>query len=244
MFRRRRSKRRVITPAEMEGGWLLPAVGDRSATGSRLTGYNGFPFSTPVEMQGGHGFMAAQADKGLAWASNPEVITRIANKVKTLGAKGDPVYFPYTAMHPEGADFSHHVSDTLSEALKHTPLSRNAQREFNRTMKADHVDFGPVKSWPGVMSDNLREYLINAPGDVRNKFAKVMDTRKFQDVRFPSVAEARHAVTTRGCSMRRAVQRGCLFQRWTPPERLFLARQGTGHIRRTSPGIILAGLPV
>jgi hypothetical protein len=182
---------RVITPADME----LPAIGDRTTTGSRLTGYNGYKFGTPVEMQGGHGFMAEHADKGVAWASNPGVITKIANKTKKLAESGDPVYFPYTAMHNEGGDFSHHVSDTLAEALKQTKLSREAQREFNRDMKADHIDFGAVKDWPGVSSENLREYLINAPGDVRNKLAKIMDTRKFQNLGFPSVAEARHAVT-------------------------------------------------
>jgi len=188
-------KEKTITPADLEGGWLLPAIGDRTTTGSSLTGYNGYKFDNPVQMQGGHGFMAEHADKGVAWASNPGVITRIGNKARKLGADGDPVYFPYTAMHNEGGDFSHHVSDTLAEALKQTSLSRNAEREFNRAMKADHVDFGAVKDWPGVSSENLREYLINAPGDVRNKLAKTMDTAKYQELGFPSVAEARHAVT-------------------------------------------------
>jgi hypothetical protein len=62
-------------------------------------------------------------------------------------------------------------------------------------MKMDRRDFKGDPSFPGIKSPDLREYLASAPGAVRNKFAKLMDTAKYQDAGFPSVAEARFAVT-------------------------------------------------
>jgi hypothetical protein len=159
-----------ITPANLQGGVLLPAMGDRSIANTNLTGFNGYRFDTPVEMQGGHGFMEANADKGVAWASGAPVIGRIANNVRKLSEEGTPVYFPYTAMGERSVDFSHHISDSLAEALKQQPLSRTAQREFNAAMKAEDSDFGAIKDWPGVGSENLRDYLLASKGDVRKIF--------------------------------------------------------------------------
>lgn len=186
---------KTITPADLQGGLLLPALGDRSVAGSNLMGFNGFQFANPVPMQGGHGFMAANAPKGVAWASGDSVISRLANRTRELSEGGKPVYFPYTAMGERSVDFSHHMTGTLSEALKTSKVSRNAEREFNRAMKTEDADFGAVRNWPGVKSERLADFLISSPGDVRNKFAKTMDTAKFQGLGFPSVAEARYAVT-------------------------------------------------
>jgi hypothetical protein len=185
---------RSVSPADMQGGWLLPALGDRSTAGSNLVGYNGYKFDNPVPMQGGHGFMSAHSPDGVVWASGDSVASRIAGKAKRLGETGD-VYFPYTAMGERSVDFSHHVSSSLAEAVRQQPLTRAAEREFNRAMKTDNKGFGAVKDWPGVKSDNLGGYLLDGGGDVRNKFAKLMDSAKFQEMGFPSVAEARHAVT-------------------------------------------------
>jgi len=187
-------KENVITPSDLQGGVLLPALGDRSVAGSNLTGYNGYKFIDPVEMQGGHGFMAAQSDKNLAWASGSGVASRIASNARKLGESG-PVYFPYTAMGERSVDFSHHVSSSLAEALKLQPTSIRAQKEFDAAMRRADSNFPGMKDWPGVGSPNLRDWLETSGGDARNKFAKLMDSAKFQSVGFPSVAEARHAVT-------------------------------------------------
>ena len=139
--------------------------------------------------------MAANADKDVAWASGSPVIGRIASDVRKLNESGNPIYFPYTAMGERSVDFSHHISSTLAEALKQQPLTRNAERQFNAAMKSDAGSFGAVKNWPGVNSPYLKDYLLSSKGDVRNKFAKLMDTNNFQSLGFPNVAEARFAVT-------------------------------------------------
>lgn len=185
----------VIAPEAMQGGWLLPAWGDRSLAGSRLTAVGEQRLGTPVEMQGGHGFMPANVETGAAWASGKPVVGRLSKQVQQLAASGDPVYFPYTAMGERSVDFSHHVSDTLAELLKARPLPTKAATEFNDMMRRADANFPATEDWPGLRSPKLKEYLAEASGDVRNKFAKKMDTTKAQTLGLPSVAEARHAVT-------------------------------------------------
>lgn len=186
---------KIIKPADIQGGLLLPAIGDRSAAGGELTGFNGYNFNQPVELQGGHGYMAENSPRGAVWASNKGVITQLDNKAKALAESGSPVYFPYTAMGERSVDFSHHVSDALSAAIPQAKITPANMKLFDQSMMTDVKDFPADKNWPGVDSPNLREYLQNASGNVRNKFAKTMDTATFQKAGFPSVAEARHAVT-------------------------------------------------
>lgn len=184
----------AVRPADLQGGQLFPLIGDRSVAGSDLVQVNGYKFADPVQMQGGHGFIPENADTGAAWASGQGVIKKLGNTISRLESD-KPIYGVYTAMGERSVDFSHHVSDTLSEMLKHTKIPIDEKMAFDQAMRAKSKDFKPVPSWPGVNSEKLREYLQTAPGAVRAKFAKLMDTRRYQDAGFPSVAEARYAVT-------------------------------------------------
>lgn len=179
---------RVINPASLQGGRLLPLIGDRTGAGTQLTRVNGYQFNTPVQMQGGHGFMANNADNGAAWASGQGVATRLANTIQREAKEG-PLYGVYTAMGERSGDFSHHVSDALTEMMKHTKVQRGAKTSFNDEMRAIAPD------WPGLNSPTLRQWLTGAPGAVRARFVKLMDTAKYQSAGFPSVAEARFATT-------------------------------------------------
>jgi hypothetical protein len=184
----------IIRPADLQGSRLLPLIGDRSAAGSNLVQVNGFPFADPVAMQGGHGFMSQNAGEGAAWASQENVIKGLARKVATEAKGGEPIHGVYTAMGDQSADFSHHVSDTLAEMLKHTSGDQASRAAFDAAMQKPIKDFPAVPDWPGVGSDKLRQYFEDSWGNVRSKFAKLMDTAQFQSKGFPSVAEARYAV--------------------------------------------------
>jgi hypothetical protein len=185
----------MISPEALQGGWLLPAWGDRSRTGSMLTAVGERQLRNPVEMQGGAGFMPANVETGAAWASGKPVIGRLANQTRQLAESGDPVYFPYTAMGERSVDFSHHVSDTLAEMVRAKPLPREAATKFDEMMRTKDANFPALPGWPGLRSPNLKTWLSKASGDARNKFAKKMDTAEAQGLGLPSVAEARTAVT-------------------------------------------------
>jgi len=187
---------RLISPEALEGGILLPGLGDRSAVGGSLTHVGETPLQTPVPLQGGHGYMAENSPTGQVWASAKQVISTMANRAKMLSEReGAPVYLPYTAMGERAVDFSHHMSDTLADMVGSAGVSRAQAKAFNEKMLAPSTDFKADPNFPGVMSKNLREYLASSPGAIRNKFAKLMDTREMQQAGFPSVAEARFAVT-------------------------------------------------
>lgn len=179
---------RVIAPSTLQGGRLLPLIGDRTGASTRLTQVNGYKLENPVEMQGGHSFMAANADKGAAWASGLPIARRLGNVVRRE-AGDDPLYGVYTAMGERPGDFSHHVSDTLAEMYQHVKVPKAARASFDMEMRAIAPD------WPGINSQKLRPYLAAAPGELRSQFAKLMDTAKYQSQGFPSVAEARFATT-------------------------------------------------
>ena len=186
---------KTVTPADLQGNnWLLPAWGDRSAAGQILTSVGDTSLRKPVELQGGAGYMPAHGERGAIWASGRPVIGRIESAAKPLAETGE-VYFPYTAMGERSVDFSHHVSDTLVEMARKSDISGRAASAFDRAMKQDSSAFPGVKEWPGINSPKVRQYMAEAGGDVRNKFAKLMDTANFQEKGFPSVAEARFAVT-------------------------------------------------
>ena len=177
----------IINPAKLQGSKLMPLLGDRTETAAMLDQVNGYKFENPVSLEGGHGYMAN--NPGKAWAAGKSIAPGIGGIARDAAAEGVPVHGVYTAMGERSADFSHMMSDTLSEMLKHTKVTPEGSQIFNETMRKIAPTF------PGIEDEGLAAYLRNAPGDLRNTFAKTMDTGKFQKHGFPSVAEARVAVT-------------------------------------------------
>src|SRR5262245_40504046 len=200
----RPAEQRLISPEQLQGGILLPTLGDRSAVGGLLTNVGETRLAQPVPLQGGYGFMAENVGRGDVWASEKAKISTLANRAARLAEQENvPVYLPYTAMGERSVDFSHHMSDTLADMLANSARIRRARpgeeapaAMFDSIMRDQTWNKSkPVADWPGVRSSDLKDYLIGAPGDVRNKFAKLMDSARFQEAGFPSVAEARFAVT-------------------------------------------------
>jgi hypothetical protein len=177
----------VAAPARFQNSLLMPLLGDRTATAASLERVNGFPFENPVSLEGGHGYMAN--NPGMAWAAGKSIAPGIARVAREGAESGLPVHGVYTAMGERSADFSHMVSDTLTEMAKHTKITPEGEALFNETMRKVSPGF------PGIHDPDVAQYLRDAPGAVRNVFAKTMDTAPMQKHGFPSVAEARVAVT-------------------------------------------------
>jgi hypothetical protein len=188
------SAERVISPEQLQGGVLLPALGDRAAIGGQVSRIGDVGLDVPVDLQGGHGFMSAPGPH--AWASEKSRMSTMANRTRDLGEKYGNVYAPYTAMGERAVDFSHHMTDALSGMLGASPLTKQGIADFDALMRSPRgKDFPAVENWPGVNAPELRDFLLNSPGHVRNKFVKEMDSAKFGKEGFPDVGEARYAVT-------------------------------------------------
>ena len=184
---------KLITPEDLQGGYAIPFIGDSSMAGRSLTGAEGHEFHQPVELSGGHDYMRANQSedpmKSAIWASAQGKITHLTEKAKRLKAGDAPVYGVHTTMSPSGVGFSHMPAAVLAELVKNSKITKKAQKEFNKEMKAQHPDF------PGVMSEELHQMLM-APGagELRKHFVQRMATEPYQQAGFPEIAMARLAV--------------------------------------------------
>jgi hypothetical protein len=214
------SPEKLISPEDVVGKVLIPTIGDTSASGGLLTRVGDFNLKDPVGLHGGHGFMS-QGDN--IWASTPGAATTLANRVRAASeATGKEPVLTYSAMNPQGVDFSRHVADPLSQIMGDQKLSAARAAEFDAMMRGarEGTRFPATPDFPGVRSDNLREWLLSqdTPGSTRAKFAKIADLAKFQQEGLPGTAEVRHAVSDprllnvglgdAGLSMARADPRG------------------------------------
>lgn len=178
---------RVISPESMQGGTLVPAIGDRTAAGAMLYDVGGHPLASPVQLEGGADFMRTHAPHGSAWASDKGVITALAKKVRAAGEVGD-VYMPHVAMSHTSGDFSKMMSDALLEQMKSSTISKTAKLEFDRNMRRVRPE------WKGIDHPEALNQL-NSNGAVRTAFVAEANLDQFANRGFPNVAHTRVAIT-------------------------------------------------
>jgi hypothetical protein len=185
--------RRILTPEDLHGSILTPAVGDRTAAAAELTHINGRPLSAPVSLEGGPDFMRgpSQSADNAAWASDKGVITRLAKHTRALAEDnpGRDVNFVYSSMGGRSGDYSHMMSDALVNQLEGSPISRKAVAAFDASMKSQNPN------WPGLRNlDKLRSALANS-GPLRKQFVEEVGLKAHQDQGFPEIGSTRFAIT-------------------------------------------------
>jgi len=183
--------RSIISPEAMQGGVLIPAVGDRTAAGSMLTAINGQALNSPVKLEGGADFMRTHLQDGAAWASGKGVVTRLSNQVKDAASGGKPVYMPYTAMGHTAGDFSTMMSDAVIGQINLSKIPKGAIKSFDKEMRALRPEF------VGLADPKLREQLLSS-GPVRLALIDRMNQAKFREQGFPDIASTRNAITEPG----------------------------------------------
>lgn len=195
-----RTERKFIKPEELEGKAIIPALADRTAGGSLLTKVNEMELETPVKMQAGESFMYGPAAEGkdkAAWASDPGIISALANKAKASAEKGLDPYLAYVAMGSRSGDYSHHMTDTLLEMLKNSKVSKDTIKDFDEQMRTNTANkWKAYKDWPGLTSPKIEDYLYGeGPAKARTKMAELMGQGQFQKAGMPDVGAARFAIT-------------------------------------------------
>jgi hypothetical protein len=185
--------RRDIDIQKLQGGVLVPALGDRTAAGTFLTHINENKLAYPVDMQGGADFMRSGnllPDKP-AWASQRGVVTNLSNKVKKAAEIGDP-YLAHVAMSPTSGDYSHMMADALLAQLPTSKITKTMQRAFDADMAKNN------KNWPGLANyDKLRPALLSG-GKMKTIFAETMAKGKYQNAGFPDIGATRKAIIEPG----------------------------------------------
>lgn len=188
----------TLDPQKLEGSVLIPATGDPTMAGQRLTHINENPLAWPVSLEGGPGFF--RSPSGSVWASGQSRITGLdKHAMETARETQKPVNLVYTGMGGRSGDFSHMNADALLAQFPGAKIKRADLAEFDEVMRAQHPD------WPGLVPKRgtsaeeqtlrVRDALLKSAGPMRTSFVKEMDKARFANKGFPDVASTRYATT-------------------------------------------------
>ena len=167
---------------DLEGRVLTPAYGDRTDIGT-LTEVGDVKLTTPVKLEGGHGYM--REGEGL-WASE---YPAMKSKARAMEKMDDPLMV-YTAMAGQAGDFSKMMSDTTLQIIKQSNISKKSAKQYDDRIKKE-VD----KNWPGILSENIDEYVDNMAGTTRRELWQRMDAKQYRDLGFPNLGVIRTAIS-------------------------------------------------
>jgi len=184
--------RRALDIAEMQGGVLIPAIGDRSAAGGLLSRVNETNLSEAVKLEGGPNFMRTHAPYNEAWASDKGVVTSLGRRVRNAAKDGADVFLAYSPMAHTTLDFNTMMSDALVAQLSGAKITKKAKAEFDRKIKQKYP------SWPGIDDAKVGAFLRSSDGLTRTAIVREMDKPKWRSAGFPDVAATRKAITEPG----------------------------------------------
>jgi hypothetical protein len=216
---------KVAELEKLQGGTLIPLIGDRTRAGGTLTGVNDQALAYPVNLEGGHEFMRSRAAQGpdqSVWASHGTVTKGIQDHVNRVADKtGRDVYGVYTGMQPTSGDFSHMVADTL---LAQMPAAREGvprqvlQSFDDRLRSGAGLENGGMPDWAGLTDLNLeaaRAQLMGRPG-LRKDFIAAMETAPMQAAGMPEVGAARWATNHPDLGTEKGLPTGAAIARMRP----------------------------
>jgi hypothetical protein len=172
--------------SDLEGRGFVTTMSDRTRAGGLLEGINGVMFDSPVNLQGGQGYMFE--NPGQVWASAPGVVNQIMKEAgRVRQATGEePLYIPWR-MAPTGGDFAKKTGETML-AYASANMSKKSKRSLDKAMK----EFIP--DWSGVDSpDAISQY--RSMSDRRRKAIKQMLDRDFRSEGGLGIGEARLSVS-------------------------------------------------
>ena len=182
--------RKFITPADLKGGVIVPALGDRTAANQWLTHINEKELAYPVDLEGGANFMRSAAASGpdqAAWASQQGIISRLAKAAEAASKTGEP-HLAFTAMSNRSGDYSGIMTDAILSQLPESKIAKKDIKAFDTAMKK----FDP--KWPGIEDKNIKDHLMNK-GPLKTRFAETIARKPFQDAGFPDIGSTRFAIT-------------------------------------------------
>ena len=184
-------KRNSISIEDLEGQYIVPAIGDRTAAGKLLTEVEDVKFQNPVNLEGGPDFMLTHGSQpdGSIWASGQSIISKLRNRA--VGAQeagqGAPVNLMYMPMGHDSLNFSTMPTDAALEMIRGGKITKKAQREFDTAVRTLRPEFKGLNS-PDVI-DQLRKN-----GALRHAFLNRMQLDDFQKAGFPELASIRKAI--------------------------------------------------
>jgi hypothetical protein len=108
--------------------------------------------------------------------------------------RGNNPVLAYMTMNKEGGDFSKQMFGPTLDLLRQQGVGQKLERVIDNIMRSKHQAGNPVV-WPGFASKKLDEFLADAPGNVRAKLAKALDSKRVLEAGGPDIGMLRVALT-------------------------------------------------
>lgn len=183
--------RKSIGIEDLEGQYIIPAIGDRTAAGKLLTEVDGVKFQNPVRLEGGPDFMLTHGSQpgGSVWASGQSIVSKLRNRaVGAQQANPDaPVNLMYVPMGHDSLNFSTMPTDAALEMIRSGKITKKSQREFDDAVRFLRPEFAGLQS-PEVIAQ------LRNNGALRHAFLNRMQLDDFQKAGFPELASIRKAI--------------------------------------------------
>jgi hypothetical protein len=197
--------KKTINYEDMVGGAGVPLTVDRSGAGKLIQKVGGEPLIREVPTQGGIDYTRWNE----AFASLPNVANRYGNQIqeasKMKGVDPDKIFGLSNLMSHTAVDFSHQPMEVLLNQFDPTLLDKKRVKEFNTSVQNHPVvnqktkkTTYPFKNFAGIETPEGRYQLLetsNYGGELRKNVMHKMNLDSFADMEFPSIAEARTAIT-------------------------------------------------
>jgi len=176
-------------------------MSDRTQAGGLLTGINDVVFETPINLQGGQGFMFE--NPGMVWASAQNPVNQIMAAADLFPGE-TPLFAPWR-MAPSGGDFATMTGETMLEYAK-AAMTKSQKSDLDEFIKGFETKGSwdkktqkyknkglKVDGWKGIDDPSSRETFRNLPDSVRKELMDRMD-KLFRNKGGIGIGEARSAV--------------------------------------------------
>lgn len=187
--------------SSLEGRPIISTMSDRTQAGGLLMGINDVAFDTPINLQGGQGFMFE--NPGMVWASAQNPVNQIMAAADLF--KGETPLFAPWRMAPSGGDFATMTGETMIEYAK-AAMTKDQKADFDEFIKGFETKGSwdkktqkyknkglKVDGWKGIDDPSSREVFRNLPDSVRKELMDRMD-KLFRNKGGIGIGEARSAV--------------------------------------------------
>ena len=201
----------TVSPEALQGGNLIPLIGDKSQAGGRLTHIGDTKLPSAIDLSGGNQFM--QNNPEAAWASNAGVIAKLQNAAQESLMMGQTPYGVFMPMDWKSMDFNHMMLEGLLGQMKVNGVSpttikklgvatRAKQKAALASKNADRKRKGKkalpqssVDWWQGGLLGDGDFDRMMGNSSARSALMEALSLKDVKAMRgIPDIAETRYAV--------------------------------------------------
>lgn len=184
-------QRKAVSLEDLQGQYIVPAVGDRTAAGKLLTEVEDVKFQNPVTLEGGPDFMLTHGSKpgsdSTIWASGQSIVSALRNRALQAEQQGGKANLVYVPMGYDSLNFSTMPVDAALEMIRSGKITKKAKKQFDSAVKSFRPEFVGVDSPEAVEQ-------LHKTGALRHAFLDRMQLDDFQNAGFPHLSSIRKAI--------------------------------------------------